>query len=719
MIDRVEIAIIEENQPRWLSFLRREFDLVDEVPAEYAPIAFPNNKLAPNLAKLGLQMVRFARADVAISYFNMEDPVVGGYTPDKVALRRAISLAIDIDKEIRLPRRGQAVAAQGPISPGVFGHEPTLKTTMSEHDLARARALLDLYGYVDRDGDGWREQPDGSPLTIEYATEQDGEKRALAELWQKAMDAIQVRIKFRLAKWPENLKASTSGKLMMWGVGWSATSPDGDTFLALGYGPNKSQANKARFDLPAYNALYEQQKSLPNGPERLALMTEAQKLIVAYMPIKMHVHRVYTDLAQPWIDGYHRNLFVRNFLELHRHRRRGRPSPLKKAGEKKQSAPEAGGENIVRKTWTAGTQLLATLLLCVSVSSTSAAPAAEPGPAHVLRMAFPIAETSLDPAQISDEYSREIVSNIFESPLAYDYLARPVRLKPLTAAALPEVNADFSQFTLRIKPGILFAADPAFKGKPRELVAADYAYALKRHFDPKLRSPHYANLENEKILGLEALRQRSLKSGKPFDYDAPVDGLQTPDRHTLIIKLGRPSPRFSHMLAQTLSLAVAREVVEAYGDTIGEHPVGTGPFVLKEWRRASRLVLERNPTFREAYFDEEPAADDAAAQAVARQLEGRRLPLVERVEVSIVTENQPRWLAYLGNEFDFVIVPNEYASLAAPGGAVSAASGQARHEPAPEFAVRCDFQLLQYGRSRRGRLHAREGGPAPRHQPGL
>ncbi|MCV2362522.1 ABC transporter substrate-binding protein [Paucibacter sp. DJ1R-11] len=313
MIDRVEIAIIEENQPRWLSFLRGEFDLVDEVPAEYAPIAFPNNKLAPNLAKLGMQMVRYPRADVAISYFNMEDPVVGGYTPDKVALRRAISLAIDIDKEIRLPRRGQAMAAQGPISPGVFGYEPTLKTTMSEHDLARARALLDLYGYVDRDGDGWREQPDGSALTIEYATEQDGEKRALAELWQKAMDAIQIRIKFRHAKWPENLKASTAGKLMMWGVGWSAAAPDGDTFLSLGYGPNKSQSNKARFDLPAYNALYEQQKALANGPERLALMTEAQKLIVAYMPIKMHVHRVYTDLAQPWVSGYKRNVFVRDF----------------------------------------------------------------------------------------------------------------------------------------------------------------------------------------------------------------------------------------------------------------------------------------------------------------------------------------------------------------------------------------------------------------------
>lgn len=343
----------------------------------------------------------------------------------------------------------------------------------------------------------------------------------------------------------------------------------------------------------------------------------------------------------------------------------------------------------MRTPWNAGATLLAGLLLCASaaVEAAHAAPAAEAkGPAHVLRMAFPIAETSLDPARINDEYSVEIVSNIFESPLAYDYLARPVKLKPLTAAALPEVSPDFKQFTVRIKPGIFFAADPAFKGlKPgekRELVAADYAYALKRHFDPQLRSPHYANLENEKILGLEALRQRSLKNGKPFDYDAPVEGLQTPDRYTLVIKLDRASPRFAHQLTQPLALAVAREVVEAYGDAVSEHPVGTGPFVLKDWRRASRLVLERNPSFRETYFDEEAAADDTAAQAVARQLKGRRLPLVDRVEVSIVTENQPRWLAFLGNEFDFVIVPNEYANIAAPRGQLApnlAKRGMALH----------------------------------------
>ena len=310
IVDRVEIAVIEENQPRWLAFLNGEHDILEEVPPDFADLIIPNNQLAPNLQKRGIRMVRYARADAGFSYFNMEDPVVGGYTPEKVALRRAIGLGVDLDQEIRLVRRNQAVASQGPIAPGTWGFDAALHSEMSEFSRAKARALLDLYGYVDRDGDGWRELPSGQALQLEYATQPDSQSRALIELWQKNMAAIGIRIVFKAAKWPENLKAANAGKLMMWGASWSAGIPDGDTFLALGYGPNKGQANKARFDLPAFNRVYAAQKVLPNTPERFALMAQAQKIMIAYMPYKIHVHRIFTDLAQPWVSGYHRNVFM-------------------------------------------------------------------------------------------------------------------------------------------------------------------------------------------------------------------------------------------------------------------------------------------------------------------------------------------------------------------------------------------------------------------------
>lgn len=313
MIDRVVVSVIEETQPRWLSFLNEEQDVIENVPPEFSNVAFPNNELAPNLKKRDITMQRYARADLAMSYFAMENPLVGGYEPNKIALRRAISLAVDLDREIRLVRRGQAIPGQGLIGPRTFGYDAQFKSEMSEFNLARAKALLDLHGYVDKDGDGWRDQPDGKPLLLEYSTQPDQQSRQLVEQWQRNMDALKLRIEFKVAKWPENLKASRAGKLMMWGVGWSAGDPDGDTFLSLGYGPNKGQANHSRFDLPAYNKLYDEQKSLPDGPERLAVMRKAQKLAVAYMPMKVHAHRVWTDLAHPWVKGYHRNVFVNGF----------------------------------------------------------------------------------------------------------------------------------------------------------------------------------------------------------------------------------------------------------------------------------------------------------------------------------------------------------------------------------------------------------------------
>ncbi|MBK1714082.1 ABC transporter substrate-binding protein [Rubrivivax gelatinosus] len=313
LVDRVQISIIEEPQPRWLSFLNEEQDVAENVPAEFANVAFPNNELAPNLAKRGILMLRYPRSDVAYSYFAMENPVVGGYEPHKVALRRAIALAVDVEREIRLVRGGQAVPAQSIVGPESWGFDAAYKSEMGDYDPARAKALLDMHGYVDRDGDGWREQPDGSPLLLEYSTQPDQQSRKLTELWKKNMDAIGIRIVFKAAKWPEQLKASRAGKLMMWGVGWSAEQPDGDTFLAVGYGPNKGQSNHARFDMQAFNALYEKQAALPDGPERQAAMDAAKKLMIAYMPYKVHVHRIWTDLAQPWVSGYSRNIFVREF----------------------------------------------------------------------------------------------------------------------------------------------------------------------------------------------------------------------------------------------------------------------------------------------------------------------------------------------------------------------------------------------------------------------
>jgi ABC-type transport system substrate-binding protein len=306
---------------------------------------------------------------------------------------------------------------------------------------------------------------------------------------------------------------------------------------------------------------------------------------------------------------------------------------------------------------------------CLAVALLAAAPVGATQPKKVLRYSMEAAETGFDPAQVPDAYSREIIDNIIEPPLRYDLLARPPTLRVATAAALPEMSDDFRELTLRIRPGIFFADDPAFHGHPRELSAADYAYTLKRHFDPRLHSVGYPDLRGDDILGLQALRERAQSRGTAFDYDAPVEGLEVVDRYTLRIRFGHANPRFALRLAESMYAgAVAREVAETYGDAIMEHPVGTGPYRLVEWRRSSFIALERNPRFRDEFFDERPAADDADGQATAARLRGRREPMIDRVEVSIIEEAQPSWLAYLGGAFDLARVPSPFAATAAPDG---------------------------------------------------
>jgi ABC-type transport system substrate-binding protein len=315
MLDRVEIFIVEENQPRWLAFLNEEHDLVDEVPYDLADIVIPGGQLAPGLRKRGIGMDRAPRANIDLALFNMEHPLVGGYTPEKVALRRAISLAYNVNDEIRLVRKGQSVPANSPVAPTVPGFDPGFRSEMSTFSRARARALLDAFGYVDSNGDGWRERPDGSPLVLEMATQPDQLSRQLDELWKKSMSAIGLRIDFKAAKWPENLKNSRAGKLMMWRVGWVAAQPDGDTFLALGYGPNKGQANHARFDLAAFNTLYATQRTLPDGAERERLFHDAKKLLAAWAPYKFLGHRIETSVTHPWVVGFRRHPFMRDFFK--------------------------------------------------------------------------------------------------------------------------------------------------------------------------------------------------------------------------------------------------------------------------------------------------------------------------------------------------------------------------------------------------------------------
>ncbi len=309
MIDRVEISIIEEQQPRWLAFVGGEADYIDKVPNTFINLAMPGGKVAPNLAKQGIRAYQQLEPGQTFLFFNMEDPLVGGYTPEQVALRRAVGLGLDTPREIRLLRFNQGVPAQSPYIPFTTGYEPNYRSEFGDFDPARAKGLLDLYGFVDRDGDGWRERPDGAPLLLRIATQPDQRSRQLDELLQKNLDRLNLRSTFDVAQWPEQLKAARAGGLMIWSLGSNAAGSDGQGALARYDSKQIGGQNMARFKLPEFDRIVERMRVLPDGPERAALFDRARQLAVAYMPYKFRVNRVVTDMSAARLIGYRRPVF--------------------------------------------------------------------------------------------------------------------------------------------------------------------------------------------------------------------------------------------------------------------------------------------------------------------------------------------------------------------------------------------------------------------------
>jgi len=286
----------------------------------------------------------------------------------------------------------------------------------------------------------------------------------------------------------------------------------------------------------------------------------------------------------------------------------------------------------------------AALLLCLTCLPAQAAEPVAPRQDKVLRMFLSTSETGLDPAVASDNATLSLLENLFDPLLRYDYLARPAQLRGNTAVAMPEVSRDGLRYTFRIRPGIHFTPDPAFKGAKRELTAQDYVYSLKRLSDPALRSP-WAYM-SEGVASLQAL-----------------------DRYTLRITLRQPDNNFLFYLATPATGVVAREVIEAYPGQAGNHPVGTGPFMIGEWKRSDRIVLLANP-HSTAVFHATPG-NDPQDQAIAAALEGQRLPRVDRVEVRIAEEFQGRMLGFLNAEYDYLEqIPESMTEMVVQGGAL-------------------------------------------------
>ena len=301
-VGRVEVSVIEEDQPRWLAFQQKQIDLLN-VPSPFIPQALDaENKLLPGLVAEGVSLYRTNDLDVTYAFFNFRDPVVGGFSKEKIALRRAIIMGYNLPEQIRLIRKGQALRATMPIPAGVVGFDPNYKP-VNDYDPVLANKLLDYFGYK-RGKDGYRTLPDGKPLVIKYATGSSAIEREYNELWQKSMEAIGIRIEFLIGKFAEHLKAAKACQLMMWGAAWTADYPDGDNFMQLLYGPNTGQSNNGCYESKAFDKFYEASTKLPNSPERNKLFLDMSRQMEVDGAWSLNDSRLRNQLIRPWVKGY-------------------------------------------------------------------------------------------------------------------------------------------------------------------------------------------------------------------------------------------------------------------------------------------------------------------------------------------------------------------------------------------------------------------------------
>jgi ABC-type transport system substrate-binding protein len=306
LIGRIEIYIIEESNPRLLAFEKGDLDYVTLPPDLVSNVTERDNRLKPRFVNAGVTLGRGIQPAVSYTYFNMEDPVVGGYTKDRVALRRAIGMAYNTDEEIRVLWQGQAIPATQPIPPNVTGHDPKFNGHV-KFDPAGAKALLDRFGYADRDGDGWRDLPDGKPLTLSMGSPPDARGRQYEEMWQRSLNAVGLRVEFVKQKWPDLLKMARAGQLQMWYLGNINMTTEGYGFLGLLYGGHAGLSNISRFNLPEFNKLYDASRSLPDSAERTKLFREMSALVTAYAPWNLDVYRYENVVVYPWVIGYKYN----------------------------------------------------------------------------------------------------------------------------------------------------------------------------------------------------------------------------------------------------------------------------------------------------------------------------------------------------------------------------------------------------------------------------
>ncbi|MFK7957916.1 MAG: ABC transporter substrate-binding protein [Lysobacterales bacterium] len=278
--------------------------------------------------------------------------------------------------------------------------------------------------------------------------------------------------------------------------------------------------------------------------------------------------------------------------------------------------------------------------------------------ADTLSIAFNGAPLNAGPGFSSSQYSSALVLASYQTLFEYRYLKRPLELVPSLAADWPVVTDGGKTLDITLVEDARFSDDPVFdQGIGRTVTATDVAYSLLRHFDTSTKARGRSEWR-DLIVGITEW------SG---DYQQPPSGIEVIDDRTIRFRLTSPSPIFLHKLATHNSVIVPREAEEAYGEKLGHHSVGSGPYQL-ESLGSQRAVLTRNPNYQPRRFNlDEVGFDEARDGADYRQLEGQFLPITDRIVVHFIEQMMARWITFDNGDLDVIPVTDRFlADRASP-----------------------------------------------------
>ncbi|GIW73837.1 MAG: heme-binding protein [Phycisphaerales bacterium] len=277
-VDRLEFSMYVEDNPLWLDFENGKLGYI-ELPYDFYENAFNprTGRMDRSLRRRGVQYVVEPQLDFIFRSFNMEDELVGGYTPEKIALRRAISLAMDLNEINESFYAGLCTVYDGPIPPGLEGHPEghTVPGSFRGPNLELAREYLAKAGY-----------PEGQGLPpIRFATSRSDTNARQTAMMKRQLARVGIRIEEVLLDFPDLIAQVNRREVPFFGFAWASDYPDAENNLALFYSPNASPgSNHANYSRPEYDALYERARLMEPGPERTALYEQMRDMLISDVP---------------------------------------------------------------------------------------------------------------------------------------------------------------------------------------------------------------------------------------------------------------------------------------------------------------------------------------------------------------------------------------------------------------------------------------------------